>query len=135
MGWGCPIDLLVSKDFHIGHIVGIVERRTLEEQEGEVPAFDRSNPSRDFQNLLAEVDPRSFFEAVDAPVAVVPLQLYRKAEDPWGCGAAVVVVVAACTENYFEDSVGLFASFSEFEIAGLLVFGCQFEAHVRSHSL
>ena len=50
VGWGCPIDLLVSKDFHIGHIVGIVERHTLEEQGGEVLASDRSNPSRDFQN-------------------------------------------------------------------------------------
>ena len=50
VGWGYPIDLLVSKDFHIGHIVGIMEHRTLEEQEVEVLASDRSNPFHDSQN-------------------------------------------------------------------------------------
>merc|ERR1719376_666947 len=104
VGWGCPIDLLVSKDFHIGHIVGIVERRTLEEQEGEVLASDRSNPSRDSQNLLAEVGPRFFFEVADAPVGVALPQQCRRVGDPLGCGAAGVAVVAAYIENYFEDS-------------------------------
>jgi len=50
----------------------------------------------------------------------------------------VAVAVAACIETGFEESEEseeMFASFSEFEIAGLLVSECQFEAHVGSHSL
>lgn len=134
--WGCPIDLLVLKDFHIGHIGGTVEHHTFEEQEGEVLAFDRSSPFQDGQNLLVEVGPRFFFEVVGpvgAPVAVAArLQPCRRAEDPWGC---VAVTVAACIEKDSEDSVEMYASSFEFEIAGLLVSVCQFEAHVGSHSL
>ena len=84
---------------------------------------------------MAEVGPRFFFEVADAPAGVALPQQCRKVGDPSGCGAAGVVVVAACIENYFEDSGELFASSSESEIAGLLVFGCQFEAHEGSHSL
>lgn len=139
--WGCPIDLLVLKDFHIGHIGGTEEHHTLKEQEGEVLAFDRSSPFQDSQNLLVEVGPRFFFEvvgpvgaSVGAPVAVVAalLQQCRKAGDPWGCAA---VTVAACIEKDSEDSEEMDASFFEFEIAGLLVSVCQFEARVGSHSL
>lgn len=134
--WGCPIDLLVLKDFHIGHIVGTEEHRTLEEQEGEVLAFDRSSPFQDGQNLLVEVGPRFFFEVVGpvgAPAAVAArLQPCRKAGDPWGCAA---VTVAACIEKDSGDSGEMYASSFEFEIAELLVSVCQFEAHVGSHSL
>merc|ERR1719483_1779561 len=144
--WGCPIDLLVSKDFHIGHIGGTVEHRTLEGEvlasDQEALAFDHSSPSRDYRNLLAEVGPRFFFEVVvvvaDAPAVVALPQLCRKAVDPWGCVAVTVVVVVAAAagiEKDSEDSEEMFASFSGFEIAELLVSVCQFEAHVGSHSL
>lgn len=84
---------------------------------------------------MAEVVPRFFFEVVDAPVGVALPRQCRMVGDPLGCVAGVVVVVVAGIENYFEDSGEWFASSSESEIAGLLVFGCQFEAHEGSHSL
>lgn len=53
---------------------------------------------------MAEVGPRFFFEVADALVGVALPRQCRMVGDPSGCEAAGVVAVAACIENYFEDS-------------------------------